>query len=99
VGRGWRHTFFPGMPYAHKYANAVTEDGMVAAIRRFLPDEGLLDSVWRGGRSPSRKDVEGVVAVLVDAEMKERTFRPIAMSVPASGAIPPRGAGMGMRPP
>jgi hypothetical protein len=63
-------TFFPGMPYAHKYANAVTEDGMVGAIRRFLPDQGLLDSVWRGGRSLARKDVEGVVTLLVDAEMK-----------------------------
>jgi hypothetical protein len=63
-------TFFPGMPYAHKYANAVTEDGMIGAVRRFLPDQGLLDSAWRGGRSLARKDVEGVVTLLVDAEMK-----------------------------
>ena len=26
-------TFYPCMPYAHKYANAVTEDGMLGAIR------------------------------------------------------------------
>ena len=32
------------MPYAHKYANAVTEDGMLGAVKRFLPDEGLLDA-------------------------------------------------------
>jgi hypothetical protein len=63
-------TFFPGMPYAHKYANAMTEDGMIGAIRRFLPDQGLLDSAWRGGRSLARKDVEGIVTLLVDAEMK-----------------------------
>jgi hypothetical protein len=63
-------TFFPGMPYAHKYANAVTEDGMLGAVRRFLPDEGFLDSAWRGGRSLARKDVEGLVTLLVDAEMK-----------------------------
>ena len=44
-------TFFPCMPYAHKYANAVTEDGMLGALRRFLPDEGLLDAAMRGGRS------------------------------------------------
>jgi hypothetical protein len=63
-------TFFPGMPYAHKYANAMTEDGMIGAIRRFLPDQGFLDSAWRGGRSLARKDVEGLVTLLVDAEMK-----------------------------
>lgn len=62
--------FFPGMPYAHKYANAMTEDGMIGAVRRFLPDTGLLDSAWRGGRSLARKDVEGLVTLLVDAEMK-----------------------------
>ncbi len=63
-------TFFPGMPYAHKYANAMTEDGVVGAIRRFLPDQGLLDSAWRGGRSLARKDAEGLVTLLVDSEMK-----------------------------
>ena len=35
--------FYPCMPYAHKYANAVTEDGMLGAVKRFLPDEGLLE--------------------------------------------------------
>ncbi len=63
-------TFFPGMPYAHKYANAVTEDGMVGALRRFLPDEGLINATIRGGRSVARKDIEGLVTLLVDAEMK-----------------------------
>jgi hypothetical protein len=63
-------TFFPGMPYAHKYANAMTEDGVIGAIRRFLPDQGLLDSAWRGGRSLARQDAEGLVTLLVDAEMK-----------------------------
>ena len=27
--------FYPCMPYAHKYANAVTEHGMIEALRRF----------------------------------------------------------------
>ena len=52
--------FFPCMPYAHKYANAVTEDGFLGAIRQFLPDEGLLDSIARGTSSLARKDIEGV---------------------------------------
>jgi hypothetical protein len=63
-------TFYPGMPYAHKYANAVTEDGMLGAVRRFLPDEGLMDAAMRGGRSLAKKDIEGITTLLIDAEMK-----------------------------
>lgn len=63
-------TFFPGMPYAHKYANAVTEYGMVGALKRLLPDEGLLDAAMRGGKSLATKDIEGMMTLLIDAEMK-----------------------------
>ena len=63
-------TFLPCMPYAHKYANAVTEDGMLETVRRFLPDEGFLNAAMRGGRALAAKDIEGLVTLLVDAEMK-----------------------------
>lgn len=62
--------FYPCMPYAHKYANAVTEHGMLGALKRFLPDEGLMDAMLRGGLSLARKDIEGITTLLVDAEMK-----------------------------
>lgn len=62
--------FLPCMPYAHKYANAVTEDGMLGALRRFMPDEGILNTAIRGGISLAKKDIEGITTVLVDAEMK-----------------------------
>ena len=62
--------FYPCMPYAHKYANAVTEDGMLGALKRFLPDEGLMDAAIRGGASMARKDIQGVTTLLIDAEMK-----------------------------
>ena len=62
--------FYPCMPYAHKYANAVTEDGMLGALKRFLPDEGLFDAAIRGGSSMAKKDIEGVTTLLIDAEMK-----------------------------
>ncbi|MDX6610223.1 MAG: hypothetical protein QOF85_2148 [Solirubrobacterales bacterium] len=62
--------FYPCMPYAHKYANAVTEDGMLGAVKRFLPDEGLLNAAIRGGSSLATKDIEGMATLLVDAEMK-----------------------------
>jgi hypothetical protein len=62
--------FYPCMPYAHKYANAVTEDGMIGALKRFLPDEGLMDAALRGASSMAKKDIEGVTTLLIDAEMK-----------------------------
>jgi len=63
-------TFYPSMPYAHKYANAVTEEGMLGALKRFLPDEGRLSAILRGGMAVARKDLEGMAAPLMDAEMK-----------------------------
>lgn len=62
-------SFFPCMPYAHKYADAVTESGILGALGKFLPDEGLLNAMMRGGRSLAKKDVEGLITLLVDAEM------------------------------
>lgn len=62
--------FYPCMPYAHKYANALTEDGPLGALKRFLPSGGLLDAALRGGASLAKKDVEGVATLLIDAEMK-----------------------------
>ena len=68
-GRYPDFVFYPGMPYAHKYANAVTEYGALGAIRRFLPDEGLLATALRGGKAVAKKDVEGIITLLIDAEM------------------------------
>lgn len=62
--------FYPCMPYAHKYANAVTEHGMLEALRLFLPDEGALGALFKGGVSVARKDVDGIGELLIDAEMK-----------------------------
>jgi hypothetical protein len=62
--------FYPCMPYAHKYANAVTEHGMIEALKRFLPAEGALFALVRGGVSVATRDVEGMARLLIDAEMK-----------------------------
>ncbi len=62
--------FFPGMPYAHKYANAVTEEGMLGAVKKFLPDEGFVNAALRGGSSVAKKDIDGLTTLLIDAEMK-----------------------------
>lgn len=62
--------FYPGMPYAHKYANAVTELGYLDALRKFLPSDGMLDTVLRGSRAVLTQDMKSVISLLVDAEMK-----------------------------
>lgn len=63
-------TFLPGMPYAHKYANAVTTNGMLGALNKFLPSESRLDAAMRGASSLMSKDVTAMVTMLIDAEMK-----------------------------
>lgn len=47
--------FMPCMPYAHKYANAVTEDGIIGALKRFTPAEGFINAALRGGMSLAKK--------------------------------------------
>ena len=71
-------TFYPGMPYAHKYANMVTDHGMIGAARRAIPQDGFIDAALRG-RSIATKDIEGMVTLLVDAEMK--MFRELSTPV------------------
>ncbi len=62
--------FYPCMPYAHKYANAVTEKGLVGALKSFLPEENAISALFGGAMSVARKDIEGLAALLIDAEMK-----------------------------
>lgn len=62
--------FYPCMPYAHKYANAVTEQGIIGALRQFLPEEGALSAMLKGGRAVAKSDIESIAHLLIDAEMK-----------------------------
>jgi hypothetical protein len=62
--------FYPCMPYAHKYVNAVTEHGLLGALKTYLPEQGMFDAVMRGGMSIAKKEVEGIAQLLIDAEMK-----------------------------
>ncbi|TXH56359.1 MAG: hypothetical protein E6Q93_14715 [Burkholderiaceae bacterium] len=64
------YRFYPCMPYAHKYANAATEHGMVGALRKFLPEDGAISAMFRGGVALASKDIEVILQLLVDAEMK-----------------------------
>lgn len=64
------YRFYPCMPYAHKYANAVTEHGMIDALRKFLPEGSAFGAMVKGGMAIANRDIRAVVQLLVDAEMK-----------------------------
>ena len=56
------------MPYAHKYANAVTEHGMIEALRMFLPQDGAVSAMLKGGMALASKDIEAIMQLLIDAD-------------------------------
>ena len=64
------YVLYPCMPYAHKYNNAVAELGMLGALKKFLPSGGILDAALVGGMALATKDIERVMRLLIDAEMK-----------------------------
>lgn len=60
---------YPCMPYAHKYVNAVTELGIIGALKNFIPGS-FIGTVTRGGIAATRRDFISMMKLLVDAEMK-----------------------------
>lgn len=64
------YEFYPCMPYAHKYANAVTELGPIGALKKILPNEGAITAAAKSGVALARQDFETLAHLLIDAEMK-----------------------------
>jgi hypothetical protein len=63
---------YPSMPYAHKYANAVNEKGMVGALNEFLfvgPLGQVLKRIAHGVKSVVNMDLMQSMRLLVDVEM------------------------------
>jgi hypothetical protein len=60
---------YPCMPYAHKYANAVTELGILGTIKQYVPGNWV-GSFTKGGLAFLSKDFVGLMKLLIDAEMK-----------------------------
>ncbi|MEP6596627.1 MAG: hypothetical protein ABJA71_11810 [Ginsengibacter sp.] len=63
------YTLFPCMPYAHKYANAVTELGVVGTLKQYVPGN-FFGSLFKGGVAFLSKDFASIMELLIDAEMK-----------------------------
>lgn len=60
---------YPCMPYAHKYANAVTEFGYLGTIKKYVPGN-LFGTFAKGGIAYVSKDFIKLMEILIDAEMK-----------------------------
>lgn len=60
---------YPCMPYAHKYANAVTELGIVGTLKEYVPGN-FFGSLFKGGLAFVSKDYMSMMELLIDAEMK-----------------------------
>jgi hypothetical protein len=63
------YKIYPCMPYAHKYANAVTELGIVGALKAYMPGN-IFTTAFKGGMAYLSDDHEKMMELLVDAEMK-----------------------------
>ncbi len=60
---------YPCMPYAHKYANAVTDLGIMGTIKQYVPGN-ILGTFAKGGFAVLNKDFSKLMQILIDAEMK-----------------------------
>ncbi|MBB6327913.1 hypothetical protein FHS59_003556 [Algoriphagus iocasae] len=60
---------YPCMPYAHKYANAVTELGIAGTLKQYVPGN-FVGSLLKGGVAYLSKDYISIMELLIDAEMK-----------------------------
>ncbi len=60
---------YPCMPYAHKYANAVTELGIMGTIKQYVPGN-IFGTFAKGGMAFLSKDFNKLMQIFIDAELK-----------------------------
>lgn len=60
---------YPCMPYAHKYANAVTELGIMGTIKQYVP-LNIFSLAAKGGKALFNNDLGKLMEILIDAELK-----------------------------
>lgn len=63
------YQFYPCMPYAHKYANSVTELGILGTLKRYAGGN-IAGMLAKGGMALAKRDMISVMKLLVDSEMK-----------------------------
>lgn len=60
---------YPCMPYAHKYANAVTDLGISGTIKQYVPGN-IFSTMFKGGAALVSQNYISIMELLIDAEMK-----------------------------
>ncbi len=63
------YKIYPCMPYAHKYANAVTELGVMGTIKQYVPGN-FFGTLLKGGVAYLSKDYFSIMQLMIDSEMK-----------------------------
>lgn len=65
------HNFniYPCLPYAHKYANTLTELGVIGTLKQYVPGN-FFGSLFKGGLAFVSKDYISMMQLMIDAEMK-----------------------------
>lgn len=67
-------SWYPSIPYPHKYANLVSEKGIFPAINEILFKEnstsGIFSMITKGGVAVMGKDAIKLMQILIDVEMK-----------------------------
>ncbi len=66
--------WYPSIPYPHKYANLVSEKGIIPAVNEILFKNnsalGILGMITKGGTAVLGRDAVKLMQILVDIEMK-----------------------------
>jgi hypothetical protein len=63
------YNFYPCMPYAHKYANSVTELGILGTLKLYAGGN-IAGFLAKGGMAMAKRDMVSIMKLLVDSEMK-----------------------------
>jgi hypothetical protein len=75
--------WYPSIPYPHKYANLISEKGIIASINEVLFKEssasGTLGMLTKGGSALINKDAIKLFQMLIEVEMK--TFKSLNVKV------------------
>ncbi len=74
---------YVSMPYAHKYANALSEKGILGGLKDIIISgnsaKHIFSAVGRGGAAIFNKDIIAIMKLLIDTEM--RIFRDLNVKV------------------
>ena len=72
------YQIYPTIPDVHKYANALSDLGIVSTLKEYLPSNPLA-FITKGGLAFASKDFISIMEMLIDVEMK--MFRDIKTGV------------------